>query len=62
MATKEVMVAAPLVVLVLDWTLRPGTLLDKLKANKLLYGGLAATWLLLALLVSGAARTKSTGV
>jgi protein O-mannosyl-transferase len=61
MATKEVMVAAPLVVLVLDWTLRPGTLLDKLKANKLLYGGLAATWLLLALLVSGAARTKSTG-
>jgi Flp pilus assembly protein TadD len=61
MATKEVMAAAPLVVLALDWTVRPGGLLEKLRRRKSLYGGLAATWAVLGALIATAPRSRSVG-
>lgn len=56
MATKEVMVGAPLVVALWDWTFVRG----RTAVNRtLLYGGLAATWLVAVLLVSGEHRAPS---
>jgi len=51
MATKEVMVTAPLVVLLYDRTFLAGSFADALRQRWKLYAGLAATWGLLALLV-----------
>jgi tetratricopeptide (TPR) repeat protein len=51
MATKEVMVSAPLVVLLYDRTFAAGTFREALRRRPALYGCLAATWGALALLV-----------
>ena len=51
MGTKEVMVSAPLVVLLYDRTFVAGTFREALLRRRWIYCGLAATWLLLGLLV-----------
>jgi tetratricopeptide (TPR) repeat protein len=51
MATKEVMVSAPLLVLLYDRTFVAGTFRGALRGRAALYAGLASSWLLLALLV-----------
>jgi len=51
MATKEVMVTAPLVVVLFDYTFLPGSFRDILRRRWGLYLGLAATWSLSAYLV-----------
>jgi len=51
MGTKEVMVSAPLIVLLYDRTFVAGSFLGALRSRTQVYAGLAATWLLLAFLV-----------
>jgi len=51
MATKEVMVTAPLMVLLYDRTFLAGSFGEALRRRRALYAGLAATWVLLAYLV-----------
>jgi len=53
MATKEVMVTAPLMVLLYDRTFVAGTFRDALRLRWRYYLGLAGTWILLAWLVAG---------
>jgi tetratricopeptide (TPR) repeat protein len=57
MACKESMVMAPLVVLLYDWAFEFDTLADALRSRWRFYGALAATWTILALLISTGART-----
>ncbi len=52
MGTKEVMVSAPLIVLLYDRTFVAGTFRGALRRRPWVYCGLAATWLLLGFLVS----------
>ena len=63
MATKEVMVSAPLMVLLYDRTFFAGTFAEAWKKRRLLYLGLAATWVLLGCLVisTGGNRGGSIG-
>jgi cytochrome c-type biogenesis protein CcmH/NrfG len=62
MATKEVMVSAPLVILLLDRTFIAGSLAAALRSRGGVYAGLAATWILLAaLVVSGHGRGGTAG-
>jgi tetratricopeptide (TPR) repeat protein len=62
MGTKEVMVSAPLVVLLYDRTFVAGTIAKALRRRGLVYVGLAATWLVLAFLVlTGHGRVGSAG-
>lgn len=63
MATKEVMVTAPVVVLLYDRTFVAGSFAGAWRARRSYYGALAATWLvLLALLFLGSgARGASAG-
>ena len=63
MATKEVMVTAPLVVLLYDRTFVAGTFAGALRLRRDYYAALASTWLLLAFLVlqSSGARGASAG-
>ena len=58
MATKEVMVSAPVVVLLADRTFFAGSLGEAWRRRRGFYLGLAATWILLAVLVVG---TKGRG-
>jgi Flp pilus assembly protein TadD len=51
MGTKEVMVSAPLIVLLYDRTFISGSFRDALRSRRWVYAGLAATWLALAFLV-----------
>jgi Tfp pilus assembly protein PilF len=53
MASKEVMVTAPLVVLLYDRTFAAGSFREAWRQRKRVYLGLASTWLLLAGLVAG---------
>jgi tetratricopeptide (TPR) repeat protein len=53
MATKEVMVTAPLVVLAFDRTFAAGSLREALRLRWRLYLGLAATWLVPVFLAAG---------
>jgi len=53
MATKEVMVSAPLLVLLYDRTFVAGTFREALRRRRALYVGLASSWLLLAAIVAG---------
>jgi hypothetical protein len=59
MASKEVMVVAPVLVGLWFWTFRPAVLNER--HTTLLLTGLAATWLLLAWLVASQARSESVG-
>jgi tetratricopeptide (TPR) repeat protein len=54
MASKEVMVAVPLVVLLYDWVFLASSFRDIWPRRTALYVGLAATWLILAVLVVAA--------
>jgi len=53
MATKEVMVSAPVIVLLYDRTFLAGTFRAAWRGNRAAYLGLASTWLLLAALMLG---------
>lgn len=61
MGTKEVMVGAPLIILLWDWTFLPGAFADTVKRRWPLYVGLAATWVWLGALVAMDARPLSSG-
>ena len=62
MGTKEVMVSAPLVVLLYDRTFLAGGFREAFRRRWRLYAGLAATWLILALVVlSGKGRGGNAG-
>jgi Flp pilus assembly protein TadD len=63
MASKEVMVTAPLLVLLYDRTFVAGTFAAALRARRAYYAALAGTWLLLAwlLLRGGGARGVAAG-
>lgn len=61
MATKESMVTAPVVVLLLDVLFVTGSLAGALRARGALYAGLAATWGLLATLIANGPRSHSAG-
>ena len=63
MAAKEVMVTAPLVVLLYDRTFVAGTFAGALRVRRSYYAALAGTWLLLAFLVlqNSGARGASAG-
>lgn len=60
-ASKEVMVSAPLMVLLFDRTFIAGSLKEALRRSWPLYAGLAATWLLLLFVNLGAPRGESAG-
>jgi tetratricopeptide (TPR) repeat protein len=60
MATKEVMYAAPLLVLLYDRTFLSGTFREALRRRPWFYAGLAATWLLLGWLVKQAGTRGAT--
>ncbi|HXB02187.1 MAG TPA: tetratricopeptide repeat protein [Opitutaceae bacterium] len=63
MASKEVMVSAPLIVLLYDRTFVAGTFLEAWRRRWQFYGGLASTWLLLGGLVASThGRGGSAGV
>ncbi len=62
MATKEVMVTAPVVVLLYDRTFLSGSFREALWRRWRLYLGLALTWLVLAWLVAGAPRSVTAGI
>jgi protein O-mannosyl-transferase len=61
MASKEVMVSAPLIVLLFERTFLAGSLAQALRRSWPLYTGLAATWLLLLYLNIGSPRGPSAG-
>lgn len=61
MGTKEVMVGAPIIVLLWDWTFLSGSFTEIAQRRWPLYLGLASTWILLALLVAMDARPLSSG-
>jgi tetratricopeptide (TPR) repeat protein len=63
MASKEVMVSAPLMVLLYDRTFVAGSFRESWKKHRPLYLGLAASWLLLGFLVwsTGGNRNGSAG-
>ena len=60
MATKESMVSAPLAVLLWDLLFAP-SLHDRNRSRWPLYAGLAATWIVLAVLVAGNHRPHAAG-
>jgi len=61
MACKEVMVTAPLMVLLIDRALFAHSFGQALSSRRGLYLGLAASWLLLGYLLSGSPRPVSAG-
>jgi tetratricopeptide (TPR) repeat protein len=61
MATKEVMVTAPVLVLLYDRVFRSDSMGAALRRRGLLYIGLAATWIVLATQVAGGPRSASAG-
>ncbi len=63
MASKEVMVSAPLIVLLYDRAFVAGSFAGAWRRRRALYAGLAASWLLLAYLVAstGGARGEAAG-
>ena len=60
MATKEVMVVAPLLVVLYDRTFVSGSFRAGWQRHRAFYGALAATWLLLGALVLGAGNRGGT--
>ncbi len=61
MGTKEVMAVAPVLVLLHDRTFLSGSFVTALRRRAGLYAGLAATWLILAILWATQPRTQSVG-
>jgi cytochrome c-type biogenesis protein CcmH/NrfG len=60
-ASKEVMVSAPLVVLLFDWTFMSTSWRDVWRRHWPLYAGLATSWLVLAALQIGTPHGESAG-
>jgi len=60
MATKEVMVTAPVIVFLYDRTFVSGTFREAWRRDKGLHAGLASTWLVLAWLVSASGGRAGT--
>jgi len=60
MASKEVMVSAPLLVLLYDRAFVAGTFREAWRQHRRLYLGMAGTWLLLAYLVAGMGGTRGS--
>jgi Flp pilus assembly protein TadD len=61
MASKESMVSAPLIVLAYDAMFVSGSLRQGLRRHAGLYAGLAAAWVLLAVLMASGPRSESVG-
>jgi hypothetical protein len=61
MASKEVMVTAPLMVALYDWAYRSEPYAQVLRRRLGLYAGLAATWAVLAVLMAGGPRSATVG-
>ena len=61
MASKEVMVSAPLIVLLYDRTFLAGTFRAAWNQRRRLYLGLAGTWLILIALLAGTGGTRGEG-
>lgn len=61
MASKEVMVSAPLIVLLFDRAFIAGSLPKAIRQSWPLYTGLAATWLVLAWLIFDSPRSDTAG-
>jgi protein O-mannosyl-transferase len=61
MGTKEVMVTAPLMVLLYDAFFGCGSIRQALRRRPGLYGGLAATWVVLAALLATGPRSETVG-
>ena len=62
MASKQVMVAAPIVVLLCDRVFFSASLRDALRERWGLYAGLASTWIVLALLLAGLSQQQFAGI
>jgi protein O-mannosyl-transferase len=61
MATKESMVSAPLAVILWDWLFAPSSAVRPRRNRWPLYSALAASWIVLALLVAGDHRPYAAG-
>lgn len=61
MASKEVMVVAPLLVLLYDRVFLSGSVRDAFRKRLWLYGGLSLTWFMLVALMTTAPRTTTAG-
>lgn len=61
MACKEVMVTAPLLVLLIDRAVFATSFRQALSSRRGLYAGLAASWIVLGILLSGSPRPDSAG-
>ncbi len=61
MASKEVMVTAPVIVLLYDWSFRSQPFRRIWRCRWPLYTGLAATWLILATIMATGPRSDSIG-
>ena len=57
MASKESMVVAPLVIILYDWAFEFDSLVEAWRQRRSLYGGLAATWIVLAALTWNTPRS-----
>lgn len=62
MATKEVMVTAPVLVLLHDAVFGAGSIRRAVRSRAWFYGGLATTWIILAVLMAPGPRSKSVGL
>jgi tetratricopeptide (TPR) repeat protein len=60
MGTKEVMVSAPILVVLHDWVFVAGPFKDILRRRRGLYAGLAATWLVLGALLATSRAEEQT--
>ncbi len=60
-ASKEVMITAPLVVLLFEWTFIGGTVREMLRRSWPLYLGLLSSWLLIFALQANTPRSQSAG-
>ncbi|MFH2002419.1 MAG: glycosyltransferase family 39 protein, partial [Planctomycetota bacterium] len=61
MACKESMVTAPFMIFVYDMVFLSGSLRVAVARRKVLYAGLASTWILLGWLMTGGPRSESVG-
>jgi len=62
MASKEVMVTAPVAVVLFDLAYQPGSIGRNLRRRWGLYAGLASTWAILAVIMAMGPRAKTVGV